>query len=810
MNVKKAIKKMVALGTGSVLMGATVLGAMAADLSNFPEPFVKNGQFDAMIVIGQAAATADVVGAIDIATTLQYEMREAASSGASSSTSVTLSGDNVLIAKNKDMLALGETVTSVLDELDLEDMEALADEEYADEEYSQTIAPKGVVSFKENEDEEVGFYLEFANDAEIFTYELEFDSDLDESETDLEDESIVIMGKEYTVNAVDVATANEIKMTLLGGESTHFLEERASGEFELNGVTYTVEADVVTDVYANIKVNGEAVKIDIGDSEELDIGIEIGVKDTIVDDDYPDVVEFYLGADKIILEDTDVSDSASSDNLVVGDETYNNVEVTIEGTTVLNGDDDDVTISKIKIVLYADDDYDLAAGESLSDYIDGSNEDFLFGNIDMSFEGMTEASSQTVTVDAQDDQYFLEFVTEKGLEYKLPYAYTDGSDNFVLGEEGSAGFLNMSDATNTRVATSVVAADLHYEEDDVILFTDAESNPEDRSGRFLEVTGIDVEAVDLEATIDFNDLAIGGDSYEVTLTTDADGDDEDGVLEGEITLDGEDHIVLMDINDSTTMFYVDNILATTNQDLIGLKGDAFLKINNTIATELNTIGVGIVAESYDETPTYDQLVHVRLTDDNADDEVKISSAFVDVTGVTLADDDYKSGYSDFGIEVTANTADEDIEITIPAAMRTAQVFVTSGAVTRSVVEGAAGSAAYTISPVAAGVAVLDTEATSWKTENVIVVGGPCVNSVAAALMNNPADCAEGFSAGKAMVKLVPQGSKVAMLVAGMSADDTRLATKVVHDYKAHASKFTGMELEVAGTSMSDVTITSMQ
>ena len=36
MRVKKAIKKIAALGVGATMLGATVLGAMAADLANYP------------------------------------------------------------------------------------------------------------------------------------------------------------------------------------------------------------------------------------------------------------------------------------------------------------------------------------------------------------------------------------------------------------------------------------------------------------------------------------------------------------------------------------------------------------------------------------------------------------------------------------------------------------------------------------------------------------------------------------------------------------------------------------------------------
>ena len=69
----RAIKKIVALATGTLMVGATILGAMAADLSDYPRPlFIKNGKFDGAIVVGDKAAAEDVVGAIDIATSLQF------------------------------------------------------------------------------------------------------------------------------------------------------------------------------------------------------------------------------------------------------------------------------------------------------------------------------------------------------------------------------------------------------------------------------------------------------------------------------------------------------------------------------------------------------------------------------------------------------------------------------------------------------------------------------------------------------------------------------------------------------------------
>ncbi|MFH1398543.1 MAG: hypothetical protein ABIG95_00345, partial [Candidatus Woesearchaeota archaeon] len=72
---------------------------------------------------------------------------------------------------------------------------------------------------------------------------------------------------------------------------------------------------------------------------------------------------------------------------------------------------------------------------------------------------------------------------------------------------------------------------------------------------------------------------------------------------------------------------------------------------------------------------------------------------------------------------------------------------------------------------------------------------------------NPANCAAGFEMGKAMVKLFEQSNgNVALLVAGYSAMDTRRASRVVANYGDYATAFKGMELEVTGTSLTDIQV----
>ena len=102
-------------------------------------------------------------------------------------------------------------------------------------------------------------------------------------------------------------------------------------------------------------------------------------------------------------------------------------------------------------------------------------------------------------------------------------------------------------------------------------------------------------------------------------------------------------------------------------------------------------------------------------------------------------------------------------------------------------------------------AVLDTEVDDLKSMNSIVVGGPCINSAAAFLLNYPANCLEGFEPGKGMIKLYAfDNGKIALLAAGTMALDTRRVTSVLAHYADYA--LSGTEMIIAGRTTDDITV----
>ncbi len=98
------------------------------------------------------------------------------------------------------------------------------------------------------------------------------------------------------------------------------------------------------------------------------------------------------------------------------------------------------------------------------------------------------------------------------------------------------------------------------------------------------------------------------------------------------------------------------------------------------------------------------------------------------------------------------------------------------------------------------------EVSSPEDYNLILVGGPCANTLVEELFDYTCD-GWSFEEGEAVVKLVDNGEKVALLVAGTSADDTRRASKAIASYTDY--EFSGTEALVSGTSLTDIDVSAV-
>ncbi|MBR9702931.1 hypothetical protein GOV10_02765, partial [Candidatus Woesearchaeota archaeon] len=87
---------------------------------------------------------------------------------------------------------------------------------------------------------------------------------------------------------------------------------------------------------------------------------------------------------------------------------------------------------------------------------------------------------------------------------------------------------------------------------------------------------------------------------------------------------------------------------------------------------------------------------------------------------------------------------------------------------------------------------------------------PAINTAAAEFLGNPADPAEGFEPGKAMIAAMDFDDTVAILVAGYEAQETLGASYVLADYAIYLADVEGGEVEVVASDLSDLQVTSVE
>ncbi len=202
MKVKRMVKRLFAVGTGVAMLGATAMGAMAADLSGWSsgDLFVKDGVLDALIVVGATAKAEDTLAAVDIASNVPYMSSSAGGS-------VAVSGDAWMVGttskkyelanSNATASAIGaETFRDINTFIGEDELGALADGNWAtnenDHDYQQFIffdldgdnSVNRIVKYTEDDDDQTGDHLFIKSGRQIGRYKLEFSSTAQSDVTD--------------------------------------------------------------------------------------------------------------------------------------------------------------------------------------------------------------------------------------------------------------------------------------------------------------------------------------------------------------------------------------------------------------------------------------------------------------------------------------------------------------------------------------------------------------------------------------------------------------------------------------------------
>ena len=155
--------------------------------------------------------------------------------------------------------------------------------------------------------------------------------------------------------------------------------------------------------------------------------------------------------------------------------------------------------------------------------------------------------------------------------------------------------------------------------------------------------------------------------------------------------------------------------------------------------------------------------------------VKLSSDYYQASATMASDSDFTKDMDWWGTLVTRDASDSDqttAEVSYPASQVYAQIFV--GASGSSVTSGTTAGGTTQLGDVL----VRDSEASSVGSKNLVVVGGSCINSVAASLVGG-AKCGSAWTdattvgSGQFVIQsFARDGGNIALLVAGYDAADT--------------------------------------
>ncbi|MDP6585040.1 MAG: hypothetical protein QF535_10305 [Anaerolineales bacterium] len=840
MGFKKTVKRISALGVGASMVGATIFGAMAADLAQYPSQYIQDGKFTGVLVVGDKAAAEDVIGVSDIVASLQFAATTPA--GASGST-LSASGDawqvqkgatNVMeMSENDGTINTGTdseaiatiTSSSFIDDAELPGLLAsgTVSNSKGDSPYDQRMyfeyTDTGYVQYLEDRSDLTADFLYFPSGKQIARYELEFttslESDVDDSAgtqtstgdylTDMEDTQITMLGTEFTIVQArrNGGLIGQVALTLMGGAVRDTLNEGTTKTYTIDGTDYEVTLDYVDTDSAKFTINGEGTRDMLdGDTDKLSDGTVVGVSEILYQAYAGGVhnAEFFLGAQKLVLKDTNSNSSAYSNELKVDDET-------IDGATVdVQGSDDGSTfkIDKISINMTADDDYYVPAGGKLSENPELDEPDLIFTKgWDIEYQGLSDTGSEEISIKASgSDDYELSFLDGKGNQVKLPIANSVSGSIIRFGD------------TNDDL---IVIENKSITKDDYFIVTDVSDTNGERQTFALRYRGADKISAD-NPVIKFVDLG-SGDTLERTISAPSSQKD---LGADQVGPDGLARYIseIAQIKLGGGVFRVYNTSTSASNDF---KITVDLDADGTPAENVNP-GINTKAGASILIQNGSNLVNVSVSTPNSDDfddltprvvnwtltgsaaEVRLAAAADSALTYTTPDDDDDNSYTytTYGafVQLYAPTnSPQEVIIDYPLSQRLPQVFIT-GEGTSFTSTAAASSGAVTVQRIDVGATKLASEVPDVNAVNSILVGGPCANAAAAAVMGTGADCAEGFTPGVGKVQMFDVGTgNVAMLVAGYAAADTRNAAAVVSNYQDYSLSGAEMEVKKVGSSL---------
>ena len=798
----KIIKKISTIMGSALLLGATMGMAAAA---SFPEPFIVNGAGDVAIVVGANANNLDWAGA----TNVYADLSGYVTGGGESST--TVSGTAWEVSTSSDDLELGEAIYSVTNFIGDSDLAILADGTISNEKgtaaYEQFLyfedQVSSNVSYLKNDDDVVGLFFKVDDGKQIARYVLDFTTSLvSDSITasrleDIEDEEISILGKSYTIikaeNKTSTATDGDVELTLMSGAAKGSVGNDA--EVVVGG--RTVSAVVSSATQAQLTVDGEQTnKLNEGDSYKLSDGTFLGIADITYQDYAGGIQEatFYVGADKIEL----FNGSAMKVNAL----TISDAAVEIE-SSMAGGD---VTIISIKVNMSAEDDIYVPIDGKFSENSELAKPEVLFTeNFDIEFKGLEAHNTEdiTLTTTSSDEAMVLTFTNYNGDVIALPLAYTNASGvyggeksnkNLILSANGTSGGHVSANSNNITKDDYFIlnTADPKTLGNDarsfVVQYKGSDKNSTENPKYTFDILGVENgRPVSMTVLTGTGTLQLGGSSFTIRNATTAIASKD-----VPIHISGSDYHSGGKTNGSVSAY-----LRTKYNALINITDPMDNSNTSNVSARSSSWTVNISLDDTDRDgddvnlATKEQLFYVALVNGTSSDPDFTTTFTGNSEWVTDPDDSnlktFQTRYGAYIEDVSASSAPDTVTVTIPNSIVKPLLYVSSGDISISSSVGGGGGALGKIT-------IQDSEITSESGKNLIVIGGSCINSVAAKVLGSTTPICEadfttatGVGAGSYLIQTFDSPyatNQVATLVAGYNAADTTKAVTALTESAA--------------------------
>jgi hypothetical protein len=816
--------KKIASILASTAMVFSTIGFAAATV--YPAPFVENGVADAAIVYGShPSAQSDMVAVVNIQNNLNSFVLEGS---VSTPISADCEGETcVSLGKSSDHINLGDTTWPIGTNVDKDDLSVLLEDgtytadDNDDFDYEQTIT-LGAKTFSFDRDSNyedlidvdgrtpyLGF--KYSDGNLILNYTLNFLQDAESSVTDgdlddFEGSNINLFGRDYYISdAVNGSGTYFGKFTLLDAANSAVLNEGESTTLSVGDMTYEVSVQVFSSTETVLTVNGETTRgLNEGQTYKLSDGTFVGVKDIryVSKESGVSQVEFSVGTGKIEI--------TSGNEIKINDDTIEGVYGYFTRGTASSGTE---KLDKIIIEWRSEDESFLTTESSLT--MPG------LGGLELSMPGWIRPTEEKVLIENDGGASSAE-TGGAGISLRVPVE--DGNaDINILYSNATGSIKGIGKSSTERLATAAGSELIYYNKlggNDyhnymVVSYAssdEAESylisfNPSEDTDAGRNETTVKNEVASKEIASDRTtglfDTGIGDASFTINSIVVNSTDEWVNITAGSGTNFSTIYTkgglkIWLPFEDSS-------ITAATTSFSRGLISFADAAISSN-TTGYNSDYYYLWMEGEDKN---DNLVggdYFYLTiNDNTDEELEVTTVTTEDTNTEQETGDSTKVYETYLTDETAarylrysDGNPDSVEVYYPAgddrkSESYAEVFLT------------ASGAAMGDNPNNIGAPILDTEIANAAGKNIVVVGGSCVNTVAAELLRSPGSerfcgtewtATTGIGADTFLIQTFTRtGGKVATLVAGWSAIDTQNAATALttQDVDTTAGKmYTGM------------------